>query len=322
MDAKEVSRVLTIEELLRLNEENGLALGLESLSPPETLQQTITNEEIDRPGLPLAGFFECFEGGRLLIMGRGEIAYIQRMEQNNDTTNLEKLFHYKVPAVVITHDQTPPSSLASICQRYQVPLLRTKLPTKQFIPMITSFLTDYFAPSLCVHGNLVSVHGIGVLIVGKSGIGKSEVSLGLVDRGHKFIADDLVRIRRLSKAEGYELLGEPALHLGAYLEIRGVGIINLEQYYGQSRIQTREQIGLIIELHEWDSRYQYDRLGIDERFEKILEVPIPKRTIPVSSGRHIPLLVEIAAYREVLRRTGEQSAAEEMDKKLLGLLKK
>ncbi|MCX7882719.1 MAG: HPr(Ser) kinase/phosphatase [Brevinematales bacterium] len=321
METSQVARVLTVAELLRLNEEQNLALGLELLSSQETLQQAITNEEIDRPGLPLAGFFECFEGGRILIMGKGEVAYIKKMEKENNTTTLEKLFHSKIPAVVITHGQTPPSSLKEICQRYQVPLLRTKLPTKQFIPMITSFLTDYFAPSISIHGNLVSVYGIGVLIVGKSGIGKSEVSLGLVDRGHKFIADDLVRIRRLSKAEGYELIGEPSLHLGAYLEIRGVGIINLSQYYGEGRIQKSEHVGLIIELHEWDSRYQYDRLGIDDRFERILEVDIPKRTIPVSSGRNIPLLIEIAAYREIMRRLGKNSA-EELDQKLLGLLKK
>lgn len=321
MEIQKVSRVLTVDELLHINEEQHLALRLELLSSQETLHQAITNEEIDRPGLPLAGFFECFEGNRLLIMGKGEIAYIKKMEENNDTKNLEKLFHYKIPAIVITHGQTPPKSLEKMCQLYQIPLLRTKLPTKQFIPMITSFLTDYFAPSISVHGNLVSVFGIGVLIIGKSGIGKSEVSLGLVDRGHKFIADDLVRIRRLSKAEGYELIGEPSLHLGAYLEIRGVGIINLSQYYGEGRIQKSEQIGLIVELHEWDNRYQYDRLGLDERFEQILEVNIPKRIIPVSNGRNIPLLIEIAAYREIMRRLGKNSA-EELDQKLLGLLKK
>jgi HPr kinase/phosphorylase len=321
MNDQRVSRVLTVEEFLRINQEQNLCLGLEPLSSPETLQQLITSEEIDRPGLPLTGFFECFEGNRLLIMGKGEIAYIQKMEKANDLTNLEKLFHYKIPAVVITHNQTPPQSLAAMCERYQVPLLRTKLPTKQFIPFVTRFLTDYFAPSVTIHGNLVSVFGIGVLIIGKSGIGKSEVSLGLVDRGHKFIADDLVKIRRLSKIEGFELVGESSVHLGAYLEIRGVGIINLSQYYGEGRIQKSETIGLMIELHEWNSQYQYDRLGIDERFEKILDVEIPKRTIPVSNGRNLPLLIELAAYREIMRRLGKNSA-EELDQKLLGLLKK
>ncbi|MFN3660270.1 MAG: HPr kinase/phosphorylase, partial [Brevinematales bacterium] len=159
MNTQQVSRVLTVEELLRINEEQNLALRLELLSPVETLQQTITSEEIDRPGLPLAGFFECFEGSRLLIMGKGEITYIKKMEEEKNTKNLEKLFHYKIPAIVITHGQNPPQSLLEKCHQYQVPLLRTKLATKQFIPMITSFLTDYFAPSISVHGNLVSVFG-------------------------------------------------------------------------------------------------------------------------------------------------------------------
>ncbi len=321
MDSQPVSRVLTVEELLKINEEQNLALGLELLSSRETLQQTITSEEIDRPGLPLAGFFECFQGERVLIMGKGEIAYIKKMEAQKDLTNLERLFHYKIPAVVVTHGQIPPDALVAMCAKYQVPLLRTPLPTKQFIPFVTRFLTDYFAPTISIHGNLVSVYGIGVLIIGKSGIGKSEVTLGLVDRGHKFIADDLVKIRRLSKIEGYDLVGEPTIHLGAFLEIRGVGIINLSQYYGEGRIQKSESIGLIIELHEWDTRYQYDRLGIDERFEKILDVDVPKRTIPVSNGRNLPLLIELAAYREIMRRLGRNSA-EELDQKLLGLIRK
>jgi HPr kinase/phosphorylase len=312
---------ITVSQLLKIDEEQDFSMGLEVLAGVEKLGKKIVSEETNRPGLPLAGFFDCFANQRIQIFGRGEIAYVEKLVAAGDLKNIEKFFSYDIPVCIVTHNLKVPKQVIDLSNRNGVPFLRTKLTSKRFFALISTILAEWFAPFLTVHGNFVSIYNIGVLITGKSGIGKSESILGLVERGHKFISDDMVKIKKIRTSSGFELIGEPYLNYGPFLEIRGIGIINVSQYYGEGRILKSEKLELIIDLHEWDSAYNYDRLGMDEKYEKILEMDVPKKEIPVRPGRNIPLLIEVAAYREIIRKLGYNSA-EELNRKVMSFMKK
>lgn len=312
---------ISISQLLKIDEEQDFSLGLSVLAGKDGLNRLITSEEINRPGLPLAGFFDCFAFDRIQILGKGEIAYIEKLIQEKNTGNLDRFFQYNIPLCIVTHDLKIPDYILNLSNRNSVPFLRTKLSSKWFISLISAILSDLFAPFVTIHGNFVSIYNIGVLVTGKSGIGKSESVLGLVERGHKFICDDMVKIKKIRTAKGFELHGEPYLNYGPFLEIRGIGIINVSQYYGEGKILKSDKLGLIINLHEWDKTYHYDRLGIEERYNQILGIEVPQKEIPVSPGRNVPLLIEVAAYREIMRRLGYNSA-EELDRKVLNFMRK
>ncbi len=321
MDEVSSPSSIPVSELLKFDEEQGFSLELEVLAGFEGLDKQIISEEINRPGLPLAGFFDCFASDRIQIFGRGEVAYIEQLVQEGKTENIDRFFSYNIPVCIITHNFSVPDYILQQSNRFGIPFIRTKLSSKRFIALISTILLDVFAPTLTVHGNFISIYNIGVLITGKSGIGKSESILGLIERGHKFISDDIVKIKKIRTAHGFELKGEPFLNYGPFLEIRGIGIINVSQYYGEGRILKTEKLGLIINLHEWDSSYSYDRLGMEEKYDNILGIDVPKKEIPVSPGRNVPLLIEVAAYREIMRRLGYNSA-EELDSKILNFMKK
>lgn len=312
---------ITVSQLLKIDEEQEFPMGLEVLAGVEKLGKKIVSEETNRPGLPLAGFFDCFANQRIQIFGRGEIAFVEKLVTSGDLKNIEKFFSYDIPVCIVTHNLKVPKQVIDLSNKNGIPFLRTKLTSKRFFALISTILAEWFAPSVTVHGNFVSIYNIGVLITGKSGIGKSESILGLVERGHKFICDDMVKIKKIRTSSGFELIGEPYLNYGPFLEIRGIGIINVSQYYGEGRILKSEKLELIIDLHEWDSSYNYDRLGMDEKYEKILDMDVPKKEIPVRPGRNIPLLIEVAAYREIIRKLGYNSA-EELNQKVMSFMKK
>lgn len=315
MTEEEKKQDFSVRDLLELDKEQGYPIAFTVLSGGDGLDNIIDSEEIDRPGLPLAGFFESFSPKRIQILGRGEITFIRKLLEEGRSENIERLFSYGIPVCVVTYNLDVPDYLVTVCAAHKTPLLRTGLSSRRFMSLITTVLTDLFAPYVTIHGEFVSIHNVGVLITGKSGIGKSESVLGLIERGHKFICDDLVRIKKIRTPKGFELVGEPHSPFGPFIEIRGIGIINVSLYYGEGRVLQNERLGLIVELHDWDRTYSYDRLGLEERFENVLGMDVPYKQIPVSNGRNVPLLIEVAAYREIMRRQGYNSA-EELDRKV------
>ena len=311
---------VSISRLLEIDEEQNFALGFEILAGSLGLDNEIISAEINRPGLSLSGFFEYFAHERIQVFGNGEVAYIYNLLENQETDTIEKFFSYNIPVCVVTYGQDLPKVVLDMANARNIPVLRTHLSSEKFIAQITTILSDLFAPYSVFHGNYVSIYNIGVMIIGESGIGKSESVLGLVERGHKFIADDMVKIKKMRTPSGYQLIGQSNVDYGPFLEIRGIGIINVAQYYGEGRVLGSDKLGLIINLLEWNSNYNYDRLGMDEKYLDILGINVPIKEIPVSSGRNIPLLIEVAAYREIMRRLGYNSA-EELDKKIIKFMK-
>ncbi len=321
MDDKSSTSSIPVSQLLDIDKEQNNSLGLEMVGGEDGLNKKIISEEINRPGLPLAGFFDCFASRRIQIFGRGEIAYVEKLVNEKNTENIDEFFNYDIPVCIVTHNFSIPDYIIQKSNAKAIPFFKTKLSSRRFIALISTILAEVFAPFVTIHGNFMSIYNVGVLITGKSGIGKSESVLGLVERGHKFICDDIVKIKKIRTAHGFELKGEPYLNYGPYLEIRGIGIINVSQYYGEGRILKSERLELIIDLHEWDSTYGYDRLGMEEKYDNILGIEIPRKEIPVSPGRNIPLLIEVAAYREVMRKLGFNSA-QELDQKIQSFMKK
>ncbi len=321
MDENSGISSIPVSRLLEIDKEQDNLLGFTAISGLNSLNKRIISEEINRPGLPLAGFFDCFASTRIQIFGKGEVAYIQKLIKEGNTASIDNFFKFDIPLCIVTHDSALPDYIITKSNEYSVPIFRTKLTSRRLIALMSTILADVFAPYMTVHGNFISIYNVGVLITGKSGIGKSESVLGLIERGHKFICDDIVKIQKIRTSHGFELKGEPNLNYGPYLEIRGIGIINVSQYFGEGRILKSEKLDLIVDLHEWDGTYGYDRLGIEEKYETILGIEIPRKEIPVSPGRNIPLLIEVAAYREVMRKLGINSA-QELDQKIQKFMKK
>ncbi|OHD54905.1 MAG: HPr(Ser) kinase/phosphatase [Spirochaetes bacterium GWF1_51_8] len=312
---------IKVSKLMEIDESQNFLMGFEVLAGGAGLEKEITCPETNRPGLTLSGFFEHFASERIQVLGRGEVAYIEKLVSDNETANIDKFFEFDIPVCIVSNGLNLPQYVLEIADMRAVPVLRTKLETEKFFPLISTILDDLFAAYAVFHGNFVSIYNIGVMILGASGIGKSESVLGLVERGHKFICDDMVRVKKLRTPGGFELKGEPYVDYGPYIEIRGIGIINVSQYYGEGRVLNFELLGLVVNLIEWRSDYNYDRLGMEEKYMNILGIDVPMKEIPVSSGRNIPLLIEVAAYREVMRRLGYNSA-EELERKVINFMKK
>lgn len=310
-----------VSHLLQIDKEKNLQMGLEIVTGEKGIEYEFSASEINRPGLALSGFFNPFAYERLQVFGNGEIAYIEQLAEKNELSSVKKFFSYDIPACIITNGRTLPPSVLKIAEKSGVPVLRTTLSSEQFVDLMHAVLSDLFAPYRIFHGNFVSIHGIGVLLIGQSGIGKSETVLGLIERGHKFICDDMVKIKKMRSPRGFTLFGEPYVDHGPFIEIRGIGIINISQYYGEGKVLPDSRLELVVKLSEWRADYEYDRLGMDEKFITVMGIEVPMKEIPVSGGRNVPLLVEIAAYREILRRLG-YNAAEDLDKKILDYMKK
>jgi HPr kinase/phosphorylase len=321
MDENSGISSIPVKKLLGIDKEQDNVLGFTVISGSKGLNKKIISEEINRPGLPLAGFFDCFASNRIQIFGRGEVAYIIKLVKEGRTKTIDRFFSFDIPLCIVTHDSALPDYIINKSNDQSIPIFRTKLTSRRLIALMSTILADVFAPFVTIHGNFMSIYNVGVLITGKSGIGKSESVLGLIERGHKFICDDIVKIQKIRTAHGFELKGEPNFNYGPYLEIRGIGIINVSQYFGEGRILKSEKLDIIIDLHEWEGSYNYDRLGIDEKYDNILGIDIPRKEIPVSPGRNIPLLIEVAAYREVMRKIGINSA-QELDQKIQKFMKK
>jgi HPr kinase/phosphorylase len=258
---------------------------------------------IQKPGLALTGWPEQLHANRVLVLGGTEIDYLADHEAAR-AVGIATLLASDPACVVVCRALAPPHELRAACDARGVPLLGSSLVTADFISQVTQWMTDRLAPSHERHGTLLDVLGIGVLVVGKSGIGKSETALDLVVRGHRLVADDVIVIRR----HGAHLTGRGAGILGHHMEVRGLGIINIKDLFGISSVREAKKIELVVELHEWDESSEYDRLGFDEQIEHVLDVAVPKLVLPVRPGRNIATLIEVAARNQLLKVQGIHSA--------------
>jgi HPr kinase/phosphorylase len=294
-------------DLLDLDLKENDALDLKCIGGRPGLIREIAVTEINRPGLELGGFYENFAWQRIQIFGRGENAFLQKLASEGRREALETLFRYEIPCCVFTHSLQPTADFTRIAEGSGCAILQTSLGTSEFTMRILRVLSTIFAPKRTVHGTLVEVFGIGVLIQGDSGVGKSESALALIERGHRLIADDAVEIRRVS---GNILMGTGAQVVSHHMEIRGLGIINITHLFGVGAIRDRKQIQLVAQMEAWDQTKSYDRIGAEENTVEILGVHVPMVVIPIKPGRYIPVIIETAARNERLKKMGYYSAKE------------
>jgi HPr kinase/phosphorylase len=289
---------ITVGELLERAE-----LGVTAVAGRAGLSRTVTVPRIQKPGLALTGWPEQLHASRVLVLGGTEIEYLAANEPARKV-GTETLLASEPACIVVCRGLPPPAELIEAAETRGVPVLVSSLVTADFIAQVTTWMTDALAPTSELHGVLLDVLGIGVLMVGKSGIGKSETALDLVVRGHRLVADDVIVIRR----RGNTVQGRSGGILGHHMEVRGLGIINIKDLFGISAVREAKKIELVVELHEWDAAVEYDRLGFDEHVENLLEVPIPKLRVPVRPGRNLSTLIEVAARNQLLKLQGIHSA--------------
>ena len=287
--------------------------NLEILNAPDNLNDVVlTQAAVNRPGLALSGFFDCFVTERVQVVGRMEHIYLEKMDPALRKERLKEFYLRKPVAVVIARGIEPFPEAVKYAKKYNVPLLRTKRSTSLFISRIIGSLSVDLAPKITRHGVLVEVYGEGILITGDSGIGKSETAIELIKRGHRLIADDAVEISRVSDIT---LVGRAPEIIKHYMELRGIGIIDIKRIYGTGAVKDSEKIQLVVKFEPWVEGKMYDRMGIENEYQEILGIKIPSITIPVRPGRNLAVILEIAAMNFRLKKMG-YNTAEEFNKRL------
>ena len=295
----------TVLNLLDLDIEEHNFLTLSCVSGRSGLSRIITEPKITRPGLPLSGFFEDFSYTSIQLLGHSEYSYLRLLEEKNEYSTIDKLFSYQLPCIIFCEGVKPSDHIIELSDSRAIPLLVTDLDSADFSRRLYTLLDEVFAKTATIHGVLVEVFGIGVLITGDSGIGKSETALELIERGHRLISDDAVKLKNIAETT---LIGSGENPEFAHnMEIRGIGIIDLRNIYGVGAIRDKKQIQLIVHLESWDKDKIYDRIE-SSLTETLLGITIPKVVIPVRPGRNIPILVETAARNERLKKLGYHSA--------------
>jgi HPr kinase/phosphorylase len=271
------------------------------------LDRVVTVPRIQKPGLALTGYTEQLHSNRLQVLGGTEIEYLASVGAEQRQLGIDTVMAAEPACLVVTRGLEPPAELIAACEAARVPLLVTALVSAEFIARVTSHLEAVLSPSTSVHGVLPDVLGVGILLLGKSGVGKSEAALDLVERGHRLVADDIVNIRQQARNMVH---GSGSGIIRHHMEIRGLGIINIKDLFGISAVRDTKKIELVIELAEWDEHEEYDRLGIDEHRFRVLDAEIPMLRIPVRHGRNIASIIEVAARNQLLKFQGHHSARE------------
>jgi HPr kinase/phosphorylase len=291
--------------IAQLYEDQREPLSLEVLSKGLDAKVPITISDINRPGMALMGYPENFLFERIQILGRTEIAYLGTLTAKGRAEALDRLFEFAMPGIIVTKGLELPEGLLERANRHQVPLLRTPQDTTPFIHQLMAYLDWVFAPSVTVHASLVDVYGVGLLFTGRSGIGKSETALDLVERGHRLVADDVVRITR---RHGDILIGSCNEVLKHTMEIRGLGVIDVQAIFGIRAIRGQKRVEVEVHLTEWDSKADYERLGLDDSHARYLEVEIPLVTVPILPGKNITVIGEVIALNHLVKVYGYHPA--------------
>ena len=271
----------------------------------ESIQVTV--EDVGRPGLQLAGYFDHFEPMRLQIMGNAEMSYLAKLTEQQRRNVFDRLFSYKFPALLIARNLMPDPQCLEMAKKYNVTLLRSVDATSTIISAIITYLKAALAPRITRHGVLMEIYGEGLLLIGESGIGKSEAAVELVKRGHRLIADDAVEIRKIA---GSTLMGTASELIRNYVEIRGIGVINVAKLFGMGAVRAENEINLVVKVVPWDKQKEYDRLGLEDQFMELMGVKIPMHTIPVTPGRNLAVVLEVAAMNNRQRKMGYNAAVE------------
>jgi HPr kinase/phosphorylase len=297
------SHGISVGDLLKSRSDTFLPLEL--LAGGQGEARLITGQHIQKTGLALAGFHDYLRPGRVLVFGESEIRFLESLDEESMSRALHPVMHLEIPCVVICGGLTPPQALVLACDRADVPLLRTDVATPSAIAKLSSVLEDSLSERTTIHGVLLDVFGLGVLITGESGIGKSESALDLIARGHRLVADDTVDVRRRSEST---LVGTCPELTRYHMELRGLGIINVKELFGIACTRLSKQIEMAVQLERWDESREYDRLGLDDNFLEILGLRIPLIQMPVAPARNIAILVEVAARNQLLRARGHHTA--------------
>ena len=270
-------------------------------------QIRLTVEDLTRPGLQIAGYMDHFEPMRLQVIGNAESGYLQNLSTHERRITFDRLFSYKFPAMLIARNIEPYPECVEMAKKHDVTLLRTDQATSTIISAIISYLSAALAPRISRHGVLMEVYGEGLLLIGESGIGKSEAAVELLKRGHRLIADDAVEIRKIS---GSTLMGTAPALIRNYVELRGIGIINVAKLFGMGAVKAENEINLIVNIVPWKTHETYDRLGLEDQYMEILGVQVPMNTIPITPGRNLAVILEVAAMNNRQRKMGYNPALE------------
>lgn len=277
--------------------------------PRDPAEIQISSGDVNRPGLALGGYLDYFDSERIQILGKSECGYLSDLDESLRRERVNDFVRCCPPAIVISRDMHPLPELQDACVQHAVPLLRSKDITSSFMATLISYLSVHLAPRITRHGVLVEAYGEGILLVGDSGVGKSETAIELVKRGHRLIADDAVEIRRVSSKT---LVGSAPDNIRHFIELRGVGIVNARRIFGMGAVKVTEKIDLVIQLEQWDSEKVYDRMGLNNEYMEILGIEVPSITIPVKPGRNLAIIIEVAAMNNRQKKMGYNAAQELM----------
>lgn len=300
---------IIVRELLS---EDGRHLELTLVAGGEGLDREVVFHRIQKPGLAMTGYVDFVRGGRVQVLGESEIRYLDGVSAQERRDILARLCALPIPCITVTKGLDIPDELVELCAGNRLPLLRSSLVSSTFIDRITLYLDSHLAPRTTVHGVLVDVYGVGVLITGASGVGKSECALDLIVRGHRLVADDVVDIRCRA---GEILMGRGPELIRHHMELRGLGILNIEHLFGAASVRDRKRVEIVVMLEQWNDDGEYDRLGLDPATYEILGVALPFIRLPVASGRNLSILIEVAVRNHILKLTGF-NPAEELTRRL------
>ena len=292
-------------------------LQLKLVVGEEGMGRLIREGAVNRLGMALTGFIKYFAFRRIQLIGKSEVSYFQSLDAPTRQARIRAILDRKIPCIVFSRDNRPPAVILKEAQRAKVPIFISPIPTPRLVNLITLCLEEDFAPSTSEHGSMVDIMGVGVLIRGESGVGKSECALGLVERGYSLVADDITRLRLL---EGRELMATSAEVTRTFMEVRGIGIINVAAIFGGRAIRTEKRLDLVVTLEEWDKVEEIERTGLDQQFYEILGLKIPHVRIPIRPGRDLAGLVQVAALDQKMKTMGQFSALE-FNEKLMSRLK-
>ena len=289
----------------RLAEQKELELTLLTASIESPVPITVS--DINRPGLAMAGFVENFLVERIQVIGQTEVALLESLSPQTRYEAIHRLLQFRVPCIVVAKDLELPAELIEGAQKRGIPVLKTPLSTTPFIHELTAYLDDVFAPTVAIHGSLVDVYGVGLLFTGRSGVGKSECALDLVERGHRLVADDVVTVKRRHSSV---LIGQANQTLGHYMEIRGIGLLDLQSIFGIRAIRFQKRIEVEVRLEDWDNNQGYERIGLDDTLTSHLGVKIPIVTVPINPGKNITVIGEVIALNYLVKAYGFDPARE------------